>query len=81
MGNSYASTVIDIGTGIGSAGGGGPRRPDPNGGNGSNRHACAWEQIKEALYLIADCMDNVGCSGDPVRQLADESQMQSFRGA
>lgn len=81
MGNSYNSTSIDLGSGAGSIGGGSPRTPATGGGGGSNRHCAAWEQVKAALYLIADCMDMMGCpNGDQVRSLADESQMTKNRG-
>ena len=81
MGNSYSSTSIDLGSGSGSVGGGTPRVPSASGGGGANRHCAAWEQVKEALYIIADCMDTMGCpNSDQVRKLADEAQMGNNRG-
>ncbi len=81
MGNSYSDTSINLGSGSGTVGGGTPRVPSAGGGGGANRHCAAWEQVRAALYTIADCMDMMGCAGGAaVRAYADESKMERNRG-
>ena len=46
--------------------------PDTDDSIGMQRHSAAYEQVKAALYYIADCMSQIGCpnSGE-VKNLAD----------
>lgn len=78
-GGSYGGAEVDTDSGSGSK----PQNsPNNGGGDESNRHAAAWEQVSEALKLIADCIDEIaGCgSTGAIRSLADISKMQLNRG-
>lgn len=86
--NKYKDTAIDLASGAGKLGGGAPRLPDGaiifgDGSNNDNwRHCAAWEQVRRAFILIADCMEEVGCSdkAEEVRSLAEECKMEYNRG-
>ena len=80
MGAQYGDTKIDISAMSGVVGSMTPRVPQSGGGDGNNRHAAAWEDVSEALMLIADCMDMMGCpNGAKVRELATQSKMENMR--
>lgn len=76
---AYESSTIDLDTGSGSK----PNNsPNEGGGDATNRHAAAWEQVSQALNTIADCLDNLGagCDTGSIRSLAQLSIMNKNRG-
>ncbi len=78
-GGAYKSVSVNTDDGSGSN----PNNaPNNGGGDANNRHASAWEQVRAALYLIADCFEDLGgCSqAATVRSLADTSKMPLNRG-
>lgn len=47
----------------------------------SDRHCAAWEQVKAALLLIADCLEQEGCgSAGAIRLYAESCRMPKNRG-
>ena len=81
MSHMYTQTRIIIGNRQGIPGSDTPRLPHDSGYSGNNRHCCAWEQIRPALYIIASILE--GCckaDGSAIRELADESKMPYNRG-
>ena len=55
--------------------------PDTSYFTGSMRHSAAWEQVKDALYLIADCVSQLGCNSAEIKNLADQSIMSQNQGS
>lgn len=79
-GSPYESTEIDVEQGTGTVPGNSPNR---GGGGADNRHCAAWEQVSEALFLIAECLENSqeGCpNAAAIRSLATASKMMKNRG-
>lgn len=77
-GGAYTGATVNLDNGHGSNP---TNSPNLGGGDQHNRHCAAWEQIRQALRLIADCMDQVDCgSGGEVRALADSCKMELNRG-
>lgn len=79
-GSAYTGATTDIEDGSGSK----PNNP-PNagGGDASNRHCAAWEEVSAALRIIADCLTNtLGACPEvsAVYELADKCQMRKNRG-
>lgn len=76
--STYGSPTTDVENGRGST----PNNsPNTGGGGAANRHCSAWEQVSQALTIIASCMDQLGCpQADAVRALAQESIMNKNRG-
>ena len=47
----------------------------------SDRHCAAWEQVRDALLLIADCLEQEGCgSSNAIRECAERCKMNYNRG-